>query len=840
MPTSLDTFCCGLTAEELALLNRRRRRKVPKEFLKPRPMSGPVPRRARFKKYLPLQAVATALGVAIGLVSTWSPIDEWWYATLLRTTVDTTPSEQTTLLSVSPSTIQAGHCGSDLARVLTLSGARAGLLLSPTDSLCPSKETPAGVDAELIPPIEGVPDELFRRQGLGTEVVGLNPDAVSPLLDSLGLDGVRWLQRRAAGTVPSLSLERVAAGELDGSLLRGRVAIVALARDGADVAKRERAEAAVLSAALDKASKYPTARWVLVSTLLALISVVTLVSSRYRTNLRVKWGLALGLCVGVATALFAAVTFDLLFPLPSCALGLLVGWFVAELPDRLAERRADRSAEELLRKASRQLQVRAPPYLDEDEFWQNLARKASQAHPADEVLVAELPPFSWRLKVWPNGELDESVIKERRRDIRRTPYANRQGVPVASVTHDYLVMKGVPTVLVPIAYRGEVEGYLMLIGQDAADYFNNDPSVAQNLADDMANLVRQRRQVLLDDEGYRHPATLPGRTTRATAAEEVLTGARTALAELHLVSSVLQAAPVALCYADPFGDVRILGRAWLEWVPRLSAELRPLGPLGTLKPGELSLRQLVGAISQQVGKAAPLLSGLDSDGFQLDVPVSKAQNKGVKALRMRVFRLEENEGEVGGFMAALMELPATSDSLVPRASAAPSQGTGLTVFSLARLLQRMVSSLSSDSRSKVKLQTPREPAHVVGYRAELKEALEDFLIAAGSLAGKASGPIVSVREFDHRVQVRLLDLKLGAPAAALERTVLAPSVPPPGLASLGNLVRAVENSHGYVEVRTDDSWGLELELNFVRARPRIENPDAVLENLKRHNRGIKV
>ncbi len=818
------------------MLNRRRKRRVPKEFLKPRPMSGPVPRR-RVWKYLPLQVVAIAAALTTAMLGSWSPIDEWWYATLLRTTVDTTPADEATLMTVTPQTVHDGECGNVLARVLARSGARAGLLLEPTDSLCRVTQAPRDVDAELMPPLEGVSHAVFRRFGTSTEIVGLDPAHVSPLLDSLGVDGVRWLARRAPGAVPTLALERIAAGELDPSLLRGKVVLVALSTKGAEASTDDQLRASVLVAALANDSKYPTALWVLLLCSTIAAALFALVSARFRSNPRARLALWLGLGAGIAAAIVAALEYDLLFPLPSCLASLAVGSFIVELPGRIAARRADRTAEALLLKASRQLQVRAPPYLQEEEFWQNLARKASQGHPADEVLVAELPPFSWRLKVWPNGELDESVIKERRRDIRRTPYANKQGVPVASVTPDFLVMKGVPTVLVPIAYRGDVEGYLILIGQDAADYFHEDPTVAQNLADDMAGLIRHRRQVLHDEGGLRHPAGLPG---RASAAEEVLAGARTALAELHLMSNVVQAAPVALCYADPFGDVRILGKSWFDWVPRLSAELPPLGPRGTLKPGELSLRQLVGAITQQVGRTAPLLSSLEGTGFELDVPVAKGLHKGVAALRLRVFRLEVAEGDVGGFMASLTELPAATGSIMPRASFAPAQGDALVVFSLARLLQRLVSSLSSDSRSKVKLQTPREPAHVVGHRRELREALEAFLMTAGSLAGKASGPIISVREHEHRVQMRILDLKLGAPAAALERTVLAPSVPPPGLASLGNLVRAIENSHGYVQLHTDDSWGLELELNFIRARPRIENPDTVLENLRRHNRGIEV
>jgi hypothetical protein len=53
-------------------------------------------------------------------------------------------------------------------------------------------------------------------------------------------------------------------------------------------------------------------------------------------------------------------------------------------------------------------------------------------------------------------------------------------------------------------------------------------------------------------------------------------------------------------------------------------------------------------------------------------------------------------------------------------------------------------------------------------------------------------------------------------------------------------VRAVENSHGRAELHSDGSWGVELELNFVRARPRIESAEAVLATLKGKDRPVRV
>jgi hypothetical protein len=210
-------------------------------------------------------------------------------------------------------------------------------------------------------------------------------------------------------------------------------------------------------------------------------------------------------------------------------------------------------------------------------------------------------------------------------------------------------------------------------------------------------------------------------------------------------------------------------------------------------------------------------------------------------LGLRVFPLPRiDEDDVGGFLAALTEHGSSSGSIAPRASIAPQQGDPLAVFSLSRLMQRLLSSIPGEARSKLRLQTPRDTAHVVAHRGEVRDALQNFLVTAAKQASKGTGPLIALKEVERSVEVRIMDLKLGAPLAALERVILAPSAPPAGLGSLGALVRAVENSHGYVELVTEDSWGLELKIYFVRARPRIENPETVLEGLRRHNRPLRL
>ncbi len=799
-------------------------------------MSGPAPRRADVWRYLPLPLLAALVGVLTAAACAQPVFIDRWYSGLLRLSETQANATRVVLLTVSSRSIKDGQCGEMVTRALTNAGAQAGLMSGVVGPLCPPETNLPGIDPEVIPPIEALPPTLV--DDASSLPTGFDVDAFTPLLEALGMAKSRWLRVYSLDAVPVVSIESLYSKQVDPSALAGKVVAIALADDEPE--RRDRRLASRLAAGLQSPPLTPPKHWLLIA-IAALASALTaLATSRWRANQRWRMGTYFGLGLSLTLLTPACLAWNVLPPTPAVVLASVACWGCLELPRRIVAMKADRSVERLLQKASRLLQVRAPAYVDEAAFWQSLARRAAQAHPADDVLVAELPPFSWRLKVWPNGELDESVIRERRRDIRRTPYANQQGVPVSSVVDDYLVMNGVPTVMVPVAYRGEIEGYLLLIGQSAADYFADNPLVARALADDLAALIRNRRIVLQQEQAQLRPGGL-STTSMGSGSELMLSGARTALAELRLMNRLVQYAPVGLCYADPFGDVRILGKAWLRWIPQLSIDSPTTAAGGTLAQGQLALRELLETLTQQVGQQAPLLSNIGEDGFSLDIPVRRNDAPDVKALKLQVFALPKTDDEdVGGFMASLTELSSASDSIAPRASIAPQQGDPLVVFSLARLMQRLLSTIPGEARSKLRLQTPRDTAHVVAHRGELRDAMQSFLVSAAKQASKGSGPLVALKELDRTVEVRIMDLKLGAPLAALERVILAPSAPPAGLGPLGVLVRAVENSHGYVELVTENSWGLELKLFFVRARPRIENPEAVLEGLRRQNRPLRL
>jgi hypothetical protein len=815
------------------LLSKNPKRRVPKEFLQPRPMSSPARQQNMLSRALRVPAFAVVFGVLTAALLWWSPLNGLWMNWAVSLTADNRPSMRSAELTVSPTTVTDGRCAEAIVGALTAADARVGLMLDPIARLCPIDGVPE-LDSEVAPPIEAVPARLFI--GTASHVRALDPNATTPLLRTLGLHTSGLLRPRAPHAIASTALERLSAGDVDASLLAGRIVFVTLGAGGTEREPAVAAQMAALSSGLELEPIEPLdVQWLLALAAALCAAVIGLRRFEPRRRLA-RYGTLFAIGVVFTGGAGFLYTRGVVVQLPALAAALLVCSTLLDWPRRMAERKADKSASALLKKASRLLEMRAPEYLDDAEFWQSLARKASQAHPADDILMAELPPFSWRLKFWPNGDVDESIIKERRRDIRRTPYSNLQGVPVASVTDNYLMMKGVPAVLVPILHSGEVEGYLMMVGQSAAEYFVDHPMVSQELAQELASLIKHRRTLQQEGAGGQS-----SRNSSAGAAEQMLSAARAALTELQLMTALVQNSPVGLCYADPFGDVRIMGKAWLKWLPRLGLEVPVLLTQNTLKPRQLPLRELMQSLMRQMGRAAPLLSGIGNNGFTVDIPLGRAEAPEVRSLRLRVVPLGDanDENSVRGFLASLTELSqATSSTSSSTQMQAVVQlgGDPLVVFSLARLLQRVVSTLSGS----VKLQTPREPAHVVGHRMELKEALEGFLVSAAAESAKGGGPVVSVKEHQDRIEVRILDLKLGVPSAALQRAVLAPSAPPPGLNHLGALIRAVENSHGHAELRTDGSWGVELELSLVRARPRMESAEAVLANLKGSHRPVRV
>ncbi len=797
---------------------------------------GPRPR-ARLLGFSIAEILAVVLGVAFALSTPLRNLDLRWVELSLRRAASSAPSERMVVVEASPGLSKDGGCGAAFASVLTRGGARAGLALSPLSELCEGLFERAATDSELAPPIERL-DERVLLEGQSGRIVGLAREiAGSPLLSALGLEPVQWLPSRALDAIPLLRLSELQSGDASPSLLTGRIALLALAGDSVPAEREPRAVAAALAAALEDRPRTEPARWLLC--VIALLTSLGLAGIQRRSGAQrfARLGLAFAGLAVLALSSGDLIGLGLCLPLPSLLGAFSLSYVVLLVPRRAAVARADRDAQRVLSGAGRILSLRAPGAREDGEFWRRLARTAAQAHAADTILIAELPPFSWRLKVWSNGESDESVIKERRRDIRRTPYSNLQGVPVSSIVQDYLVMKGTPAVLVPLIAMNEVEGYLIMIGQSAADEFIERPQVAASLADGLAELIREYRLARVEDEAWRGEGTIRGLGSDEDA--NVLERARAAMGELRLLRALVRDAPVGLFYADSFGDVRILGRTVARWLPEFGIEV-PAAADGSVDAGQLSLKQLLSGLGQKSGATPPPLTEIDESGYTLDVAVPQSAGQRVKSLSLRVVALQKGTSrDPAGFVGSLTESAILTASLMPRPSIMQQTVSSLQVFPLSKLLADLVQHISHRTEGKVALQSPRDECHVVAHRADLETALEAFLVEAARHSGGKSGPVLALAEKRSRIELCILDLRLDAPRPALERTLRAPSNPPAGLDALGALILAVENSHGEARLASDQSWGTVLVLALIRARPRIEAKSGV-PPLRLYNKPVRI
>jgi hypothetical protein len=787
--------------------------------------------------YLAIEIAAVASGAFIGAVALLSGPDEHWLEFALKQAASQAPPQEVIVVEVSPTLAKTAGCGRAIAKSLTVAGARAGLVLPPLTHLCEGAFDSAALDSELSPPIEALAPSVFRT-GVSGRIVGITGEATgSALLTSLGARPARWLSTHDPASVPVLSLDQLNSGDASPALLSERVVVLALAGETPDQGLDVRQIAGALDAAIANRPLPGVPRWALGALALLLGLGIALIHRLATSERQRRFGLALvgGTFVGAAVA--ETLGLGLLLPLPSLLAGVALTHTILVLPRRAAEARAERDAQRVLQDAGRLLSVQSPRAHDEGEFWRRLARTAAQTHAADDVLIAELPPFSWRLRIWANGETDDSVIKERRRDIRRTPYANLQGVPVASVVNDYLVMKGTPAVLVPLIATTEVEGYLIMIGKAAADEFVDNPRLSEGLARELAQIVRESRIARMRNAAQQQEGGMGDITLSDPG---VLERAKAAIAELRLLSALVQNAPVGLFYADSFGDVRILSRPVARWLPDFGIELPAMNTEGSLDAGELTPQHLLGGFARKAGVTPPAITEIGEDGYTLQAPVPVNLGRLIKSLQVRVVPLTRGSGEeTTGFVGSVTESAIFSASLAPRPSIMNQTVSSLQVFSLSKVVTSTIATVAHRTDGKVKLQTPRDEAHVVAHRADLEQALEGFLVDAAQHAGKSAGPVVAIAQKRLRVDLKIMDLRLDAPTPALERTLLAPSSPPPGLDSLAELVRAVENSHGEVRIRSEQTWGTVITASLVRARPRVAEV-AEVTHLRLHNKPVRI
>jgi hypothetical protein len=228
---------------------------------------------------------------------------------------------------------------------------------------------------------------------------------------------------------------------------------------------------------------------------------------------------------------------------------------------------------------------------------------------------------------------------------------------------------------------------------------------------------------------------------------------------------------------------------------------------------------VLAAISSLPGAPSLSLAELPPGGQSFEIELED----GTRYLSLTLRRLQRG-GKPNGFLGTLSVLArrGASGSLAPEPlKRLPERGDTLSVFSLAELASDVVEAIARDLHVKLRFQTPRVPAHVIGHRRELTEALTGLLRDVATSQPGNQGPVLMLRERRHWVELTLIDLTLGVPEPAMQRTVLAPSIPPPGLEPLATFVQAVEESHGEVRMSGEKSWGVKLTVSLLRARPRV-------------------
>ena len=320
--------------------------------------------------------------------------------------------------------------------------------------------------------------------------------------------------------------------------------------------------------------------------------------------------------------------------------------------------------------------------------------------------------------------------------------------------------KDVPTVMVPLMEGSDVEGYLMLLGKRAETAFLDRQERSESLAEDLAQLIRERRL-----SRWRHDTWKPAGGMLVKGAKEesenLVEGVRAAVEEAVPVQHLDEKCTGGLLYVDSFGDVRILGRRFLEWLPALGVDVSAAMGGGAVPSGVLTLAQRRNGFAEEAGAELPSLSEIGEAGmlFEVDAPMAEKVPSGT--LKFSVRRLDKvaEPDRAAGFVASLLVMEHSQRGDPENLSRLPVRGDPLVVFSLAEQLPTIMRSAVRRCNGNVRLQTPREPAHVVAHLAEFSSAPKELPVEAARHDTSQGGPVISVRERRHRVELSVLELR---------------------------------------------------------------------------------
>ncbi|MEY2931261.1 MAG: hypothetical protein RL033_2010 [Pseudomonadota bacterium] len=722
-----------------------------------------------------------------------SPFDDLLTVSLLEKASGSIPSEAALHLRVEPDALQRVDCGVPIAAALRKSGALQWYALEPLQLLCP------------VPGAERVLRSSARRDALGRVAGWRMEGAAEPL--SLA----EWVRPLSSGALPTLDWNQLESGQVSPELLRGRQVLISAVLD--ETRDHDQLERSLAAAITGEGIRRRVPAWLL--GLGAFAVAVGWAETLRRRGYRQGLSFALLLVPLVAGLSFGLAKFASVAILPLASLG--VAWLTGAAamigPELVRERRSLGRANELMERAALS-RVRGVDQLDDAEFHAKIAGLADQCHPANVVLVAQLPARKWHLIFWRYGSAGEELIDERRRDIRRTPYCDEQGVPTIRVVRNYLVMKDMPVLVVPLMALGEIEGYVFLCGDRAETAFRADSSVAGRLSTELGLMMRRRR---LGRASLTELSAGGRRDSKGSG--ELASGAQLVSDEMELLDAMVRDAPVGLMLADSFGQVRMLSREFASWLASFGVKVPPLHDDAIVPAGALTLASVLEHLLAQPAEGASRriaeLVG-SKDALRLTVTTPTAQGGEALTLRLRALRRTTlSVDHVTGFVATLVPTDAPGPSSRGASPVISINGVEeLSAFPLASVVRDAIAGVNRTLKRQVLLEPSMSAAHCIGKKGQLTAALRTFLTDSAM----QESPVLVLREKSRDLELIIHDLDLGVPAGALDRVMNAPHHPPAGLEALGRLILAVEDSHGSMRVVSGRGWGSRLILRLHRAR----------------------
>ena len=485
-----------------------------------------------------------AMAGVVAATAPFTVLDERSRAWALAVTASARPSDRVILVEMTPAELRQGACDRALPEALQRGNAKGALLPPPLDALC---------DAGPGSPLSPLPVSALHV-GSGGEIFGFDvssPDVAGAA--SLGIPSAEWIAARAPGSVPVVELSAITNGRVAPSVLSGRVVVASIEAATVGVPLENRVANAV-AGALEGDVRRETPRW-----LGSILPVIATIGAFY---VRERYGGKIAVLVPMSAA-FLAVGLHLILaksgaglsPLGSVLAALsvgLVGLLFAAFQNWRAI--AIHAGDILQQPASNA--PRRPLTPEGSTLWSAVKQLAADSFPADAVLVADHDAATSTLR-FHDVPGPAEMIAESGRDPRKPPYRDDAGLPVTRVVRGFLRESEVPCVLVPLVAHGELQGYLVLVGDAAAALHLEDPARAQVLGDELGLLVHQARS----DPDRQSPIPTQRKLPRLAQ----LAGSARAVAEhAYFFTEMAHALPIGVAWADEAGRVRIVNRRLAE------------------------------------------------------------------------------------------------------------------------------------------------------------------------------------------------------------------------------------------------------------------------------------